>query len=312
MKKIFIAPIAGVTDYTYRGILEKFNPDLIFAEMVSSNALSVLNDKTISQILRLRKGNGVQLFGEDIEKLIYSAKYVQNLGVKNIDLNCGCPMKKITCSGYGAALLKEPDKIKNILEMLKENLNNDIKLSLKIRIGFDEPENYLEIAKIAEELNLSHITVHGRTRKQMYSGLANWDYIKEIKESISIPVIGNGDIFSPYDAVEKINYSNVDGIMLARGIFGNPWLIQEIREILEFGEVKTKVTDLDKISMAIEHVKNTQIDNEDKNFIYEIRKHICWYLKGIKNSATIKNEINNFHSYEDVLNSLEKLQKNLD
>ena len=248
MKKIYIAPIAGVTDYTFRGILEDFKPDLIFTEMVSVNALSVLNDKTISKILKLREGNAVQIFGEDIEKIKASAKYIENLGVKHINLNCGCPMKKIVNCGYGAALVREPEKIKRILSEIKSVLNDDTKLSVKIRIGYKEPENYVQIGKIAEEIGCDHITVHGRTREQLYSGKADWKYIKEVKDNISIPVIGNGDIFTGEDALEKISYSNVDGVMLARGIFGNPWLIRDIREILKYGEIKTPTTKEDKIN----------------------------------------------------------------
>ena len=189
MKKIYIAPIAGVTDYTFRGILEEFKPDLIFTEMVSVNALSVLNDKTISKILRLREGNAVQIFGEDIEKIKSSAKYIENLGVKHINLNCGCPMKKIVNCGYGAALVKEPEKIKAILSELRSCLKDDTKISIKIRIGYKEPENYIKIGKIAEEIGCDHITVHGRTREQLYSGKADWQHIKEVKDNISIPVI---------------------------------------------------------------------------------------------------------------------------
>lgn len=306
MKKIYIAPIAGVTDYTFRGILEEFSPDLIFTEMVSVNALSALNEKTISKILRLREGNAVQLFGEDIEKLKYSAKYIENLGVKHININSGCPMKKIVNCGYGAALIKEPEKIKKILSELRSILKDETKLSIKIRIGYNKPENYLEIAKIAEEVGCDHITIHGRTRDQLYSGKADWTLIKEVKDNVGIEVIGNGDIFTGEDALEKINYSNVDGVMLARGIFGNPWLIRDIKEILEFGEIKNRVTKEDKIKMAIKHLENSKIDNNDK-FIYDIRKHISWYLKGISGSAEIKRKLNFTNNYEETIELLQSM-----
>jgi dihydrouridine--tRNA ligase len=306
MKKIYIAPIAGVTDYTFRGILEEFKPDLIFTEMVSVNALSVLNDKTISKILRLREGNAVQIFGEDIEKIKSSAKYIENLGVKHINLNCGCPMKKIVNCGYGAALVKEPEKIKTILSELRSCLKDDTKISIKIRIGYKEPENYIKIGKIAEEISCDHITVHGRTREQLYSGKADWQHIKEVKDNISIPVIGNGDIFTGEDALEKISYSNVDGVMLARGIFGNPWLIEDIREILEYGEIKTPTTKEDKIKMAIEHLKRIRLDNDEK-FVFDVRKHISWYLKGLENSTEAKRKINQIDDYDEIIRLLEGL-----
>lgn len=311
MKKIFIAPIAGVTDYTYRGILEEFHPDLLFTEMVSSDALAALNDKTISQILRLRPGNGVQLFGKDVEKMLYSAKYVEKLGVKHIDINSGCPMKRVVHSGHGAALLKSPDKIKEILSTLREGLQEDTDLSIKIRVGYEKPENYIQIAKIAEEVGCSHITVHGRTRAQLYTGFADWSLIKEIKENVSIPVIGNGDIFTAEDAKEKIEYSGVDGVMLARGIFGNPWLIREIREILHYGQVKTKVIAEDKIDMAIHHIEEIAKDNPQREFVFDVRKHICWYLKGISNSAECKNQINRSVDYQAMVALLQELKEKI-
>lgn len=303
--KIYIAPMAGVTDYAYRGILKEFHPDMIFTEMVSINALKMLNEKTINQILKIRDTEAVQIFGRDLDKVIYSAKYIESLGVKHIDLNCGCPMPKITKNGYGAALVEEPKLIRELLQGMRDNLKKETSISVKIRIGSRGTKNYLEIAKIAEEIGCSHITVHGRTREEMYSGKANWNIIKEIKEAVSIPVIGNGDIYTGKDALDRIELSGVDGIMLARGICGNPWLIQEIREILKYGEVRTKITTEDRINMALKHIKIAKEENPERKFVFEIRKHLCWYIKGIKYATDIKNEINQTDSYEE----LEKILK---
>lgn len=309
--KIYIAPMAGVTDYTFRGILKEFNPDLVFTEMVSVNAMEMMNEKTLTKLLKLRdtEFEGVQIFGNDIEKIIESVKFLEKKGVKNIDLNAGCPMAKIVKNGYGSGLLSNPEHIREILTAARENLSSKTKLSIKIRIGYKGVREYIKIAKIAEECGCSHITVHGRTREQMYTGKADWNIIKEIKESVNIPVIGNGDIFSAEDAFERIKFSGVDGVMLARGICGNPWLIREIREILKYGEIKTKVSDKEKINMAIKHILKAREDNENDKFIYEMRKHICWYLKGIRNSNETKTKINQCDDYKEVIKILEKLRE---
>lgn len=309
--KIYIAPMAGVTDYTYRGILEEFNPDLVFTEMVSVNALDLKNDKTINKLLRLRDGEAVQLFGNDVEKIISSAKYLEEKGVRHIDINAGCPMAKIVKNGYGSGLLDNPEKIREILTKTREALNPETKLSIKIRVGYKGVKEYVKIAKIAEEVGCCHITVHGRTREQMYTGKADWNTIKEVKESVSIPVFGNGDIFTAQDALERIELSGVDGVMLARGICGNPWLIREIRELLEYGEVRTVVTPQDKIDMAIKHILRAREDNESDKFIYDMRKHICWYLKGIRGSAEAKNLINKCEDYREVIRILEELKEKI-
>ncbi|WP_270749578.1 tRNA dihydrouridine synthase DusB [Fusobacterium hominis] len=308
MIKIYIAPMAGVTDYTYRGILKEFNPDMLFTEMVSINAMECAMEKTLNVVLRLREGDSVQLFGKDIPKMVESAKFVEKLGVKHIDINSGCPMKKIVNNGYGSALMENPEHIRAMLSEVRSALNDDTGLSIKIRAGYKEFKNPVEIAKIAEETKCKHITVHGRTREQMYTGKADWSIIKAIKESVSIPVFGNGDIFTAQDAKERVEYSEVDGIMLARGVFGNPWLIRDIREYFEHGKILTPTTELDKIEMAIEHTKRTQIEHPERPFIYELRKHICWYLKGIRGSAPIKDKINHTDSYEEVIELLNMLK----
>lgn len=309
--KIYIAPMAGVTDYTFRGILEEFNPDLVFTEMVSVNAMEMMNDKTLNKLLRLREGEAVQVFGNDVDKITASAKYLEEKGVKHIDINAGCPMAKIVKNGYGSGLLADPEHIREILTKTRAVLKPETKLSIKIRVGFRGTREYVKIAKIAEECGCCHITVHGRTREQMYTGKADWNTIKEVKEAVSIPVIGNGDIFTAEDAAERIKLSGVDGVMLARGICGNPWLIRDIKEMLEFGEVRTVVTPQEKIDMAIKHVLKAREDNESDKFIYEMRKHICWYLKGIRGSAEAKNMINKCDDYREVIWILEELKGNI-
>jgi nifR3 family TIM-barrel protein len=311
MIKIYIAPMAGVTDYTYRRIMNKFHPDLMFTEMVSVNAVKMANEKTIKQMLRLLPNDGVQIFGRDIEVMVECAKYVESLGVTYIDVNMGCPMPKITKNGYGSALLEDPEHIRKLMTAIKDALKPETKLSMKIRIGYKEYKNPVEIAKIADELGLHHITVHGRTREQMYSGTANWETIKQIKEAVSIPVIGNGDIFTAEDAYEKAAESGVDGIMLARGIYGNPWLIQQIRERFETGEVTTKITYIDKIDMALKHIDYMKEDHPEKQFNFEVRKHLCWYLKGITGGSKVKNLLNKIDNYDEIKEVLEELKEKL-
>lgn len=309
--KIFIAPMAGVTDYTFRGILQKYEPDMIFTEMVSINALEMENEKTLNQILKIRDGESVQIFGKDIEKMVHSAKYIEKLGVKHIDINAGCPVNKIVKNGYGAALLEDPEHIKRILFEVRSALKDETNLSIKTRVGYKGIKQHVTIAKMAEEVGCTHITIHGRTREQMYSGKADWDLIKEVKESVGIDVIGNGDIFTAEDALERIEHSGVDGVMLARGVCGNPWLIREIREILEFGEVKTEVTPKERLDLAMEHVLLAKLDNPDKSFQFELRKHLCWYLKGLRHATTLKNAINQIDNYEDMIALLEKAKENM-
>lgn len=295
--KIYIAPIAGVTDYSYRKILKEFNPDMMFTEMISSNAIVMGNEKTKTDMLKLLPGDAVQLFGKDIDVMLESAKYIQSIGVKHIDINAGCPVRKVVKNGYGSALLNDPEHLEKLLKVLKDNLDMDI--SLKIRIGYGKYKEPIKIAKIAEKLDLKFLTVHGRTKEQMYSGVADWGIIKEIKKEVSIPIIGNGDIFTPEDAYDKVKKSKVDGIMLARGVFGNPWLIRQIKEKFEFGEVKTIVTDCDKIEMAKKHLK-ILLEDKGNRGIVEMRKHICWYIKGMKNSSKLKNEINKLTKVEEI------------
>ena len=309
MKKIYIAPIAGVTDYTFRGILEDFNPDLIFTEMVSVNALSVLNDKTISKILKLRDGNAVQIFGEDIEKIKSSAQYIQNLGVKHINLNCGCPMKKIVNCGYGAALVREPEKIKRILSEIKSVLNDDVKLSVKIRIGYKEPENYVQIGKIAEEVGCDHITVHGRTREQLYSGKADWNAIKTLKNHVPIKVVGNGDVCSVEDYVRMKEETGADAVAIGRHSLGNPFIFKQIKDY-NLTKKYSSPTLEEVIDTIKRHYKLELEFKPERIAIREMRKNILWYLKGFKDSNKVKNTINTLTDINEIFDVLNEYKNN--
>lgn len=303
--KILTAPIAGVTDYTYRRILKEFEPDIMYTEMVSANAIVMGNDKTISQILKLTGDESVQIFGKDINIMCKAAKYVESLGVKHIDINSGCPVNKVVKTGGGAALMSDIFHLGKLMEELRKNVNT--KLSIKMRIGFKGEKKALEISKLAEENGFEYVTIHGRTREQMYAGTADWEEIKKVKESVKIPVIGNGDIFTVKDAEEKSDYSQVDGIMLARGIFGNPWLVKQIKEKIKYGEVKTIVDLKIKLDMAKRHLLYLIEEKGEKKGIQEMRKHMCWYIKGIKNSTKLKEKMNKMENLNEIIEILEEL-----
>ena len=293
--KIYIAPMSGFTDYSYRKILEKFSPSLLFAEMVNSHLIKIGDTKTINLLKCDNFDNiGIQVFGNNSEDIIYSFLKLEDMGFKNINLNMGCPQPKIIKSGSGAALLPDIDFIKNLICELKEKVNFNTKISIKIRLGykkFNSPEIYV---KMADDFNLDFICVHGRTQEQFYNGFSDWDKISNLsKINRNINFIGNGDLFSAEDIKNKIKFSNLDGIMLARGIIGNPWLITQTKEILNYGVVKTNPNFYDIKSTLIEHF-NLLIENKGKiTASLEINKFIKPYFKNLK-----------YHNLNDKLNEI--------
>ena len=283
--KIYIAPMAGITDYSFRKILEKFSPDFLFTEMVNSHLLATHDKTTETELLKYDslKNTGTQVFGSDEEEIIYSFQKLEKMGFKKINLNMGCPQPKIIKNGAGSALLLNKVFIDNLICKLKKHLSSKTEISIKIRTGyknFSEPEFYLNLAN---KYQLDFICIHGRTQEQIYSGKADWDIIRKLGTlPRNVDFIGNGDLFEPHDIVQKISNSNLDGIMLARGIIGNPWLIPQIKELMEFGKIFTIPKFSEVKSTLLEHL---ELLSENKGAItasMEINKFIKPYFKSFQ------------------------------
>lgn len=303
---IFLAPMAGVTDSTYRIICSQMGAGLVVTEMISAKGLYYKdeNTKNLTKINPKEKPVSLQIFGSDPKIMAYvTEKYINpREDIEILDINMGCPAPKIVKNGDGSALMKKPNLIREICrEVVKVSTKP---VSIKIRMGWDHNNiNGIEIGKIAEEEGISFITLHARTKDMFYSGEADWDYIKKMKESIHIPLIGNGDIFEPIDAIKMMEYTGCDGVAIARAAMGNPWIFSRIENLLNNKE-DTEPKPEEKIDMAIKHL-NLLCHMKGKDIgVREMRKHIAWYLKGMKNSNKIKNEINTIDKREDMENLL--------
>lgn len=310
---IFLAPMAGVTDLSFRLICKSMGVGLLFTEMVSIKGLYYGDEKTneLMRISNKEMPTALQIFGSDpfiLEKVI-EEKLNDNSDFEILDINMGCPAPKIVKNGDGSALMKTPEKVKQMVKTAVKASNKPV--TVKIRKGWDESSlNALEIAKIIESEGASALTIHGRTREEFYSGVADWDIIKKLKSEISIPVIGNGDIFHPEDIKKMIEYTECDGVMIGRGARGNPWIFKMGNDLIEKGNY-TKPTPAEKIDMSITHL-NTLISKKGEYIANkEIRKHIAWYLKGLRGSTTVKDSVNKAKSKEDVLSILDDYKNTL-
>ncbi len=294
---IFLAPMAGITDLPFRHICKKFNPGLMYTEMVSAKGLVYEDIKTnkMLTLLKNERPSAVQIFGsnkEDIVKAIEKLNEIEEIDI--IDINMGCPAPKVTKNGDGSALLKNLDKIDEITKAAVEVSNKPI--TVKFRIGYYKDQNVaVEVAKICEKNKVALITVHGRTKEQMYTGKNNLDAIKEVKEAVSIPVIGNGDVVDVASANYMFEYTGVDGIMIARGAMGRPWIFKEIME-----EKEINLSPKERLEIMLEHIDVAVDYYSEKRAIPELRKHIACYLKGLKNSSYVKDLINRETSKEKV------------
>lgn len=300
---LILAPMAGVTNLPFRIICEKFEPGMVCTEMASSKAI-FYNDQKTRRLLNTegeKRPISFQIFGSDEETMSYTAKYMSKIA-DIIDINMGCPAPKVVKNGDGSKLLLDLEKAKRIMKVVVEN--SSVPVTVKIRKGWDK-ENIVavQVAKIAEEVGISAITIHGRTRSEFYTGKADWDIIKEVKDSVKIPVIGNGDIVDEETAYQMFEKTGVDGIMIGRGSFGNPWIFRNIKHFLITGEKLPSPTNSERLNIIKEHI-DLAVEEKGEIAIKELRKHIAWYTKNLKNSSEFRNSINMIETKEQLIKTL--------
>lgn len=308
---LILAPMAGVTNLPFRTICEKFGPGMVCTEMASSRAIFYDDNKT----KRLLNTEGeprpisMQIFGNDEETMAYAAKYISKIA-DIVDINMGCPAPKVVKNGDGSKLLLDLEQAKKVMKAVVENAT--VPVTVKIRKGWDNEHIVAtDIAKIAEEVGISAITIHGRTRNEMYSGKADLDIIKQVKQSVNIPVIGNGDITDEETAIEMFEYTGVDGIMIGRGTFGNPWIFQKIIHFLETSEKMPDIANDQKLKIIKEHIELAIKEKPEITAIREMRKHIAWYTKNLKNSSEFRNSINKIETKKELISKLDEYFKTL-
>ena len=311
--KVVMAPMAGISNSAYRTIIKKMGCGLIVAEMVSDKAIMYGNKKTIDMLYMtdFERPISQQIFGSDKDSFVASAKYIEKVMKPDIiDINMGCPVPKVAISAQaGSALLKDPNKVYEIVKSVVESVS--IPVTVKIRSGWDKNHiNAVEIAKVVEKAGASAITVHGRTRAQGYSGSSDLNIIKKVKENVSIPVIGNGDIKSYKDAEYMLEFTKCDAIMIGRGILGNPWLIKECVDYLEEGILPRKISVKEKFDMIKRHMDLLLETKPSKVALLEMRTHIAYYLKGISGTKELKQQIFKTKEKEEIINLLDEFLKN--
>lgn len=310
--QVVLAPMAGICDSAYRRIVKSMGCGLIETEMVSTRAVMHLNRKTREMLTMTDYERPIaqQIFGSDVESFKTASAYIcENMKPDILDINMGCPVTKVAVkSGAGSALLKDPEKASNIIKTVVDTV--DIPVTVKIRSGWDK-NNALEMAKIIEDSGASAIAVHPRTRHQRYDTPADWSIIKDVKEKVSIPVIGNGDIRTCFDAKAMIDYTDCDAIMIGRGVLGNPWIIKQCIDYLDYGIKPERIPSQEKLDMFKRHSSLIMDNYSDNVLVHKLRTNAAYYMKNLHGSVEIKKKIFQTSTKEELFDLLENYVKDL-
>ena len=307
---LILAPMAGVTNQPFRMICNEFAPGMVCTEMASSKAI-FHDDRKTSRLLNIegeKRPISMQIFGSDEETMAYTASYVSKIA-DVVDINMGCPAPKVVKNGDGSKLLLDLKQAEKVMKAVVKN--SQVPVTLKYRKGWDKDNIVaVEVAKIAESAGISAITIHGRTRSEFYSGTADLNIIKQVKQAVGIPVIGNGDVVNGESALRMFEETGVDGIMIGRGSFGNPWIFKEIAHFLETGEELPEPSYQEKLEIIKRHI-DLAVREKGDIAVKELRKHIAWYTKNLKNSSEFRNSINQIETKAELIGTIEEYFKTL-
>ena len=303
--KAILAPMAGVSDIAYRLLAKEHGASMVCTEMVSAMGIKYKNERT-HELLRMEAVEhpvSMQIFGSNPEAIALGAKVVADAGADIVDINMGCPVKKVVSSGDGSALMKTPDLAARVAEAAVKAV--DVPVTVKMRIGWDDDHiNVVDFAKRIESTGVAAVAVHGRTREQMYMGRADWSYIKAVKDSLSIPVIGNGDVWTPEDALRMMQETGCDAVMIGRGAQGNPWIFERTNHYLRTGELRPEPTYLERLDMLLKHFELLCRYKGAALGVREIRTHAGWYMRGMPEAAYWRNRVNTIHTVESFQTEL--------